>query len=180
MRMRATTDLRAATTPGLLGLGVGMSLGLMVLLAACGGEAPTSASVTDQRPAVPGSAQQVEAEVGGATVTAVAIQTSQLPDAVAAEHGIQKRDDRVMLRVSARQGESGNVTTAPVQVRATVSDLRGGARPIELSERVTNGLVDHVGTVETALPSTLRFEIAVTTARGESETLEFSRRFAER
>ena len=151
--------------------------GAFALLAACSGEDRTGGAVP---PAVPGSASQVAADVGDASVIAVAIQTSQLNDAVAAEYGIEQRDDLVMLRVSPRLGESGTITTAPAQVRATVTDLRGHTRELELEPRTVAGLVDHVGTLTVSLPDTLRFNISVVTPQGATETLELSREFQSR
>jgi hypothetical protein len=151
--------------------------GAFALLAACSGEDRAGNAVPA---AVPGSASQVAADVGDASVIAVAIQTSQLPDAVAAEHGIEQRDDLVMLRVSPRLGEPGALTTAPAQVRATVTDLRGHTRELELEQRTVAGLVDHVGTLEVSLPDTLRFDISVVTQQGATETLQLSRQFQSR
>lgn len=143
---------------------------LATVLTACGGEPAAT-------PAVPGSAQQVEARVGDATVYAVALQTSQIPETVAREHGIERREDRVMLRVSARQGEGDGTRSAPVRVQATVTGLNGQTRALELREASANGLVDHVATVEVDLPDTLRFDIRVSTADGASGTLKLTRDF---
>lgn len=151
--------------------------GAFVLLAACSGEDRAGSAVP---PAVPGSASQVASDVGDASVIAVAIQTSQLNDEVAAEYGIERRDDLVMLRVSPRQGEPGAIATAPAQVQATVTDLRGNTRDIELEPRTVAGLVDHVGTLTVSLPDTLRFNISVVTPQGATETLELSREFRSR
>lgn len=156
------------------------TLALSALLAGCGAEAPPGEVSTLEPPAVPGSAQQVEARIGDASVTVVALQASQVPAPVAAEHGIVQRDDLVMLRVSARQGDMGNISTAPVQVHASVDPLAGGARTIPMTEHVTNGLIDHVGMIEVDLPTTLEFEVDIVTADGERETLEFSRQFEAR
>jgi len=166
--------LRTATTPVRL-----LACGAFVLLAACSGDdqaaSPAAVPIT-----VPGSASQVETGVGDASVIAVAIQTSQIPAGVAAEYGIEQRDDLVMLRVSPRQGEIGSISTAPTEVRATVTDLRGETRSLELEERVVAGLVDHVGTVQVTLPETLRFNVTAVSQQGETETLEFSREFRAR
>lgn len=174
MSLNPMTSLPAAAAMRLLGAA------LFVLLAGCAAEQSDGETPTAQVQAVPGSAQQVEARIGDASVTAVALQTSQIPAAVAAEHGIEQRDDLLMLRVSARQGDAGNVSTAPVQVHASVQTLPGAGRTIEMTEHAVNGLVDHVGTFEVTLPATLRFDITVATPQGEREMLEFSRRFEAR
>lgn len=166
--------MRTATTPLRL-----LACGAAVLLAACGGNdqaaSPAAVPIT-----VPGSASQVETAVGDASVTAVAIQTSQIPDGVAAEYGIEQRDDLVMLRISPRQGEIGSISSAPTEVRATVTDLRGETRALELEQRVVAGLVDHVGTVQVTLPETLRFNVTAVSQQGETQTLELSREFRAR
>lgn len=156
-----------------------LALAVLALVAACGTDDdaahPAAVPIT-----APGSANQVDARVGEASVTAVAIQTSQLPAEVAVEQGIEQRDDLVMLRVSARQGEPGSISTAPVEVRASVTGLQGARRDIEMHERTVAGLVDHVGTVQVTLPDTLRFDITVVTPQGETGTLELSRGFRTR
>jgi hypothetical protein len=155
------------------------TLGAFALLAACGSNDdaanPAAVPIT-----APGSASQVEKQVGEASVTALAIQTSQLPDQVAAEQGFEQRDELVMLRVSPRQGEIGNISTATVEVRATVTDLRGAVSDIAMEEQEVAGLVDHVGTVQVRLPATLRFDVEVVSPQGATETLQFSREFRAR
>lgn len=153
---------------------------LLVFLAACSDAEQRPPSGAQLAPAVPGSAQQVEAEVGAASFIAVAIQTSQIPATVAAEHGIERRDDLVMVRVSPRQGEPGSIGTAPAAVRVAVTDLRGQTSVLELDRKVIAGLVDHVGTMQVTLPATLRFEVIVTTPEGETRTMKFSREFRAR
>lgn len=174
MSLRAPHHRKAHAAPRLLGLV------LCAILAGCTAEQPGEAASSGDPATVPGSAQQVEAKVGEASVTAVAMQTSRIPASVAAEHDIEQRDDLLMLRVSARHGEMGNVTSAPVQVEAKVQLLGSGNRDIPMEEQVVNGLVDHVGVVEVALPATLRFHVTVTTPEGERETMEFSRNFEPR
>ncbi|MFP7722801.1 DUF4426 domain-containing protein [Lysobacter sp. A3-1-A15] len=156
-----------------------LALAAVALSTACGNDDPAVNPAAVPITA-PGSASQVTAQVGEASVTAVAIQTSQMPAEVAAEHGIEQRDDLVMLRVSPRQGEMGSLSTAPMQVRATMTGLRGTPRDIVLEERRVAGLVDHVGTVEVTLPDTLRFDVTVVSPQGQSGTLEFSREFRTR
>lgn len=147
---------------------------LAASLAACGGGAE-QAAVPAQALNVPGGAQQVETRIGDTTVYAVAMQTSTITPVVAREHGIERRDDRVMLRVSGRRGEGVDIASVPLQVQATATDLRGQTQTLELKQVTANGLVDYVGTVQTAVPDTLRFDIRVTAPNGASETLELTR-----
>ncbi len=153
---------------------------LLVFLAACSGAERSASASAELPPAVPGSAQQVEAKVGDVSFIAVALQTSQIPATVAAQHGIERRDDLVMLRVSPRQGEPGNIASAPAAVKATVTDLRGHTSVLELDRKVVAGLVDYVATIEVTLPATLRFEITATTPQGKSGTMTLSREFKAR
>ncbi len=170
MIQSARGRLRAAPMPLRLA-----ACAALVLLASCSGEERTASPA-----AVPGSASQVTTDLGGASVTAVAIQTSQIPATVASGYGIEQRDDLVMLRVSPRKGEIGTIATAPMEVRATVTDLRGETRAMVLEERIVADLVDHVGTVEVTLPANLRFDVVLVAPGGKTETLEFSREFRAR
>ena len=174
MRESTRRQLSTVTTPLRI-----LACGAFVLLASCSGD-DRDASAAAVPITVPGNASQEQTDVGDASVTAVAIQTSQIPDGVASEYGIEQRDDLVMLRVSPRQGDPGGISTAPTQVRATVTDLRGQTRELELEERVVAGLVDHVGTMQISLPETLRFNITVVSQQGQTETLEVSREFRAR
>ncbi|WP_189454573.1 DUF4426 domain-containing protein [Cognatilysobacter bugurensis] len=164
----------------------GLVAALALLLAACGAdESPTAA--VNANPAdpfsgspvgvaqVPGSTQQVETRIGETTVYAVAMPTTSVPVEVAREHGIERREDLVMLRVSGRRGEVGNLTSVPLKVQATATDLRGQVTTLTMEERPTAGLVDYVGAVDADLPDTLRFDIRVTTPDGASETMQLTR-----
>ncbi len=153
---------------------------LLVFLAACSDTERRASSSAELPPTLPGSAQQADATVGDVSFFAVAMQTSQIPATVAAEHGIERRDDLVMLRVSPRQGEPGNIASAQAVVKATVTDLRGHTSVVELDRKVVAGLVDYVATMEVKLPATLRFEITATTPSGESETMRLSHEFRAR
>ena len=155
-----------------------LALSIVMTLAACSGsDRPDRESANPVTPEVPGSAAQVRTKVGGITVSAVALQTSQIPSAVSEEHGIERRDDLIMLRISPRIGAIGNLRSAPAQVRATVTDMRGAVSAIALDEQMTAGLIDHVGTFEATLPATLRFDITVATPQGDTKTLEMTREF---
>lgn len=151
-------------------------LAAAMTLAACGGTASTDAgNAPTAATQVPGSSQQVETRIGDTTVFAVAMPTTAIPAEVAREHGIERRDDLVMLRVSGRRGEAGSVSSVPLQVQATVTDLRGQPRDMTIEARPTAGLVDYVGTIDAALPDTLRFDIRVTTPEGTTQTLQLTR-----
>lgn len=159
-------------------------LATALALAGCGGAERPAGSTQDAGPMstspgtaaqVPGSSQQVEKRIGDVTVYAVAMPTVAIPAAVASEHGIERREDVVMLRVSGRRGESGSETSVPLKVQARVTDLRGQAQTLEMKEQPAAGLIDYVGTVETQIPDTLRFDIEVATPSGARDTLQLTR-----
>ncbi len=153
---------------------------LAAAVAACGGPDQAEPAAAGQPTAVPGSAQQAQSEAGAVSFTAVALQTSQIPDTVAAEHGIEQRDDLVMLRVSPRRGEPGSIESVPMEVQALVTNLSGDTTILDLEPKTVEGLVDYVATTEVTLPATLRFEITATTPQGERENLEITREFRAR
>lgn len=166
----------------------GLVAALALVLAACGmGEVPSTpeaAGMNDAGPMsptpgaaaqVPGSSQQIETRIGDTTVYAVAMPTVAVPVEVAREHGIERREDLVMLRVSGRSGQDGNEISVPLKVRATATDLRGQVTTLTMEERMTAGLADYVGAVEAELPDTLRFDIQVTTPEGASQSMQLTR-----
>lgn len=178
--MHASSFLRAAPLRALIAI-------TALSLAACGGDRagePVTGATVAQPPLapsagaplqVPGSSQQVETRIGDTTVYAVAMPTAAIPAPVAAEHGIERRPDLVMLRVSGRRGEPGNLVSVPLKVQAAVTDLRAQQQTLEMKEVLAAGLVDYVGTYQAELPDTLRFDIVVTTPEGATQTLQLTR-----
>jgi hypothetical protein len=150
---------------------------LASLLTACDGNSQSTATATAGSDTA-GSPQQLEASVGEVTVYMSAIQTSSIPAEVAREHGIAQRDDLIMLRVSPRRrGSNEQILSAPVEVQATATKLGAAPLPLSLQQVVTNGLVDHVGTLEVQLPETVSFQVTVATPGGASETLSLTGNF---
>lgn len=141
----------------------------LLLLSACGGSAPPPV------PAVP--AQETVVSGDGFVIHANALQTSSLNETVAKGYGITRDDKTVLLLVAVRTGEEGAERSLPARVSVTVSGLTGDMRPIEMHELRTGDLVDYIGTVETSLPETLRFDITATLAHGEIAKAQFSREF---
>jgi hypothetical protein len=174
----ASTTLRSAPLRALIATAV-------LSMAGCGGggESPSAGAgaagpispTPGQSVQVPGSSQQVETRIGETTVYAVAMPTAAIPTEVAAEHGIERRPDLVMLRISGRRGDVGNLVSVPLKVQATSTDLRGQQQTLELKEVLANGLVDYVGTVDADIPDTLRFDIRVTTPEGATEAMQLTR-----
>jgi hypothetical protein len=145
---------------------------LALPLAACRGER-ASTPVT-----APGQAQSAEAEssIGATTVHVSVVQTSQLPESVAREYGLDRSPRTILLLVNLR-----DVGSAPAPViSATVTDLLQHTTPVSL--RVAHvaqagaNTLDYVGTVDATLPDTLRFTV-VARRGGATATLEVSRDF---
>lgn len=149
------------------------------VLAACGGKAPT--------PAAPAPAAQQEAvsRVGDVTIRATALQTSTLAAEVASRYGIARDDRTVMLLVGVRQGTGAEEKALPATITATVTNLSGQRQPVVLRELRSGdpsmgsgqALLDYIGTVETSLPDTLRFDVTIVREGGASSTMQFSREF---
>lgn len=166
----------------------GLVAAFALVLAGCSsGEGPSAPQATGTAGAgpisptpgtsaqVPGSSQQIETRIGDTTVYAVAMPTIAVPAEVAREHGIERREDLVMLRVSGRRGEAGNEVSVPLKVQATATDLRGQVTTLTMEERMTAGLADYVGAVDADLPDTLRFDIRVTTPDGANQSMQLTR-----
>lgn len=150
----------------------------LALLSGCGREAalPTASGSAGAAP------QEAIARSGDVSVRASALQTSALSPAVAQQYGIARDDAAVMLLVAVRRGPDGQDVAIPARVSASATDLRGQRRELELRELRTGDpgsaqLLDYIGTVEIALPDTVRFDVSVTPEGGASTTLQFSREF---
>ena len=143
----------------------------LLLLAACGGsQAPAPAA------AAGGSGEATET-VGDVSIRASAMQTSALNDAVAQQYGIARDTKTVMLLVAVRKGNGASETSLPAKVTASAAGLSGGKQDIAMRELRTGELLDYIGTVETSLPETLRFEVTVVREDGASSALKFNREF---
>jgi hypothetical protein len=128
--------------------------------------------------AAPSQAQSAEAEssIGGTTVHASVVQTSQLPDSVAREYGLDRSPRTILLLVNLR-----DIGSAPAPViSATVTDLLQHTAPVSLRAmhvaQADADTVDYVGTVDATLPDTLRFTV-VARRGGATATVEVSRDF---
>jgi hypothetical protein len=141
-------------------------------LACCGGNAPQPVASTP-------FAAQAEAvvRVGEATVRATAMQTSMLSPEVATRYGISRDDRTVMLLVGVRQGSDAQETALPATITATATNLSGQKQQIVLRELRSGDLLDYIGTVETSLPDTLRFDVEIVREGAMHSTMQFSREF---
>lgn len=150
----------------------------LALLGGCGREAapPSGSGSAGAAP------QEAIVRSGDVSVRASALQTSALSPAVAQQYGIARDDASVLLLVAVRRGPDGQDSAIPARVSAVATDLRGQRRVLELRELRTGGpggaqLLDYIGTLDIALPETLRFELSVAPEGGTPTTLQFSREF---
>jgi hypothetical protein len=137
-----------------------------LIIAGCGGKRTPA-------PAAPAIAAQEEAisRVGDITIRASALPTAALSPEVAL--------------VGVRQGADLQETSLPAKITATATNLSGQRQEIVLRELRSGdpstgsgqALLDYVGTVETSLPDTLRFDLTIVREGGASSTLQFSREF---
>lgn len=153
----------------------------LAALTACGDDAP--------KPARPIEAPQ-EAMVrdGDLTIRAHLVPTQGLSEAMARQYGLPRDENTRMLLVSLRrevegQEVNGEPTQVSARITATVTDLRGVRRPLEMRELRTPGatddpsqaLVDHAALVTVSPPDTLRFDLKIVRADGRTSTMTFSR-----
>jgi hypothetical protein len=151
-----------------------LAITLGCALAGCGSNAPPPAA-----PATMATAAQQEAtsRVGDVTIRASAMPTAMLAPEVASRYGIARDERTVMLLVAVRQGTEMQETSLPATITATATNLSGQRQPITLRELRSGDLLDYVGTVETSLPDTLRFDLTILREGGASSTMQFSREF---
>lgn len=126
---------------------------------------------------------EATARIGDITIHASAVQTSMLDPGIARQYGIARNAKTVLLLVAIRQGAVAEAFALPATVTASVTDLRGSRQQIEMhtlhsgNADVGTDLIDYVGTVETSLPDTLRFDILVQPEGIKATTLQFDRDF---
>lgn len=143
------------------------------VLAGCSGDGGSSPPVAASQ-----QTQSAEAEstIDGTTVHVTAVQSSQLPDSVARQYGIERSSRRVLLLVNLRDAGNG---TAPA-ITATVTDLQDHTTPVDLHEvhvaQSGTPTTDYIGTVDASLPDTLRFTV-VAKRGGSTATVQLSRDF---
>jgi len=148
-----------------------LALSLAVAMAGCGGNAPAPAT-----PAPPAQPEAVS-KIGEVTIRATALQTAALTPEVASRYGITRGDRTVMLLVGVRQGPEMQETALPATITATVTNLSGQRQQIAMRELRSGDLLDYVGTAETSLPDTLRFDLTIVREGGASSTMQFTREF---
>lgn len=141
-------------------------------LAACGGSAPPAPSSGASN-----TTQEAVSRIGDVTIRATAVPTATLSAPVAAQYGITRTDNTVMLLIGVRQGSDAQETALPANITATATDLRGRRHVIEMRELRSGDLLDYVGTVEVSAPDTVRFDVQVVREGGATSQMQFSRDF---
>jgi hypothetical protein len=143
-------------------------------LAACSRGATSAATATAST--APGdAASDATATSNGITLRANVIETADLQESVAAGYGIAREPNQALLLLTVRDANGDNAT--PVSLQATVSDLKGGQRPLTLREIRVGEFVDRIGLVPVAAPDTLTFEVRAQLAPGATSTVRVSRDF---
>jgi hypothetical protein len=151
-----------------------IALCFALALAACGHDATSSTTATAAT--MPGdAASDATATSNGITLRANVVETQDLQESVADSYGIAREPNQALLLLTVRDDNGDNA--APVSLQATVSDLKGGARPLPLREIRVGEFVDHIGLVPVAAPDTLTFEVRAQLTPGSTSTVRVSRDF---
>jgi hypothetical protein len=149
------------------------SLAFAFAFAGCGNHASSS---TAAAAATTGNvANDATATSQGITLRASVVETAELQESVARGYGIAREPNQALLLLAVRDAQGDNAT--PVSLQATVSDLKGGARPLPLREIHAGDFVDRIGLVPLSAPDTLTFEVRAQLAPGSSSTVRLSRDF---
>ena len=152
-------------------------LPLLVASACNGSQAPTPEASRGSNFATPVDHGDTVLQLGDVSIRASVVQTSALPTSVARQYAIDRNPKTVLLLIAVRKGPSAGEVALPARVTATVTDLRGGTQDITMREVHTETLVDAIGTTETTLPDTLRFDVIVVVAGMAPVKMQFEREF---
>jgi hypothetical protein len=151
-----------------------IALCFALALAGCGrgaSPAPAPMAATTPGDAAGGST----ATSNGMTLRANVMETQDLQESVARGYGIAREPNQALLLLTVRDADGDNAT--PVSLQATVSDLKGGERPLQLREIRIGEFVDHIALVPVAAPDTLTFGIRAQLAPGSTSAMRVSRDF---
>ena len=164
-----------------------LTASLLFALSACGGGKPAQAVPATAAP------QEAISRIGDVTIRATALPTVTLAPQVASQYGIVRDERTIMLLIGVRQGPEGQEVALPATITATATNLSGQRHSVALRElrsgdpSTSSGqapstgsgqaLLDYVGTVETSLPDTLRFDVVIVRQGGATSTMQFSREF---
>ena len=150
------------------------TIAISLALAGCSrGSESASAPMATATPV--DAASDATATSDGVTLRANVLETADLQASVAAGYGIAREPNQALLLLTVRDANGDNAT--PVSLQATVSDLKGGQRPLTLREIRVGEFVDRIGLVPVAAPDTLTFEVRAQLAPGSTSTVRVSRDF---
>lgn len=141
------------------------------LIAGCGGNPPPPPAATTA------AVQSATLRTGDVTIRASAVPTSTLGAGVAAQYGIERGDDSVLLLVALRQGAEAREVSLPARVSVTVTDLFGQRQDVPMRELRSGDLLDYVGTLKVSAPDTLRFDLRIVREGGQVSNMQFTREF---
>lgn len=152
-----------------------LALCFALSLAACSHDtsSPTTAVAAATTPG--DAASDATATSNGITLRANVVETQDLQESVAKNYGIAREPNQALLLLTVRDAKGDNAT--PVSLQATVSDLKGGARPLPLQEIHIGEFVDRIGLVPVNAPDTLTFEVRAQLVPGSTSTVRVSRDF---
>ena len=151
-----------------------IALGFALALAGCSHDTFSSTAATATT--TPGdAASDATATSNGITLRANVMETQDLQESVARGYGIAREPNQALLLLTVRDADGDNAT--PVSLQATVSDLKGGERPLQLREIRIGEFVDHIALVPVAAPDTLTFGIRAQLAPGSTSAMRVSRDF---
>lgn len=152
-------------------------LPLLVASACNGSQSPTPPSSRGSDFTTPVGHGDALLQLGDVSIHASVAQTSALPASVARQYAIERDPRTLLLLVAVRKGPSAVEVALPARVTATVTDLRGGTQDITMREARTETIVDAIGTTQTTLPDTLRFDVIVVVAGMAPAKMQFEREF---
>jgi hypothetical protein len=145
-------------------------------LAACSQNTSSSTTATATAATTPGdAASDATATSNGITLRASVVETADLQESVARGYGIAREPNQALLLLALRDADGDNAT--PVSLQATVADLKGGKRPLQLREIRVGDFVDRIGLVPVAAPDTLTVEVRAQLTPDSSSTVRVSRDF---
>jgi hypothetical protein len=151
-----------------------IALCFALALAACGHDTTSSATATAATTAGD-AASDATATSNGITLRANVVETQDLQESVASGYGIAREPNQALLLLTVRDAKGDNAT--PVSLQASVSDLKGGQRPLPLREIRVGDFVDRIALVPVAAPDTLTFEVRAQLTPGATSTVRLSRDF---
>ena len=125
---------------------------------------------------VPGlsMAQAHEQREGGYTLRSSTVPSRSFDAATARNHGIEPAADRAVLNVTLMKDGAAGADNVRAQVRASVQELSGRRRAVEMRPIVANGRVSYLGAFDFLPRQVLRFEVVATPEpEGRPITLNF-------